>query len=228
MERSFLIVIIPFLGLAMASQLTGPCDAAQAQGQPIYDTDGHELTKNNLYQILPADRNMSGLCLFAASIAPVDCPMRAVIARCWPKGGNAVMIMPAEESGGSVPRLSSDLLLTFKNTITMCMMELQWHIKDYISTDQMHVTVGFSLGAPVPSKIDRRTKLFRFRAERHGNGYKLASCHKEPCRDLVLYNYEGYRWLTVDKDGRQPFVIVFKKCPSPCIPSSMSHVVIPN
>ncbi|KAM0890976.1 hypothetical protein ACQ4PT_026739 [Festuca glaucescens] len=149
----------------MASQLTGPCDAAQAQGQPIYDMNGHELTKNNLYQILPADRNMSGLCLFAGSISPADCPLRAIIARCWPKGGNAVMVMPAEASIGSVPRLSSDLLLTFNHTINKCMMELQWHVEDYIDTDQMHVTVGYALGAPVPSETNT-DKRFRFRAER--------------------------------------------------------------
>ncbi|KAM0891676.1 hypothetical protein ACQ4PT_026246 [Festuca glaucescens] len=224
MERSFFLVIIPFLGLAMASQLTGPCEAAQAQGQPIYDMEGHELTKDNLYQILLADPKMNGLCLFAGSLSPADCPL---LARCWSKGGNAVMVMPAEASGGSVPRLSSDLLLTFNHTINKCMMELQWYVGDYIDTDQMHVTVGHALGAPVPSETDT-DKWFRFRAERHGNGYKLASCYKEPCRDLVLYHYKGYRWLTVEKDGRQPFVIVFKKCPWPCRPSSMSHVVMPN
>jgi hypothetical protein len=52
-----------------------------------------------------------------------------------------------------------------------------------------------------------------FRAERHDNGYKLTSCRKEPCRDLGLYHYRGHRWLTVEKDGRQPFEVVFKKCP---------------
>jgi hypothetical protein len=91
----------------------------------------------------------------------------------------------------------------------------------------MHVIVGYTLGAPVLSEIDT-DKWFRFRADRHDNGYKLASCYKEPCRDLVLYHYKGYRRLTVEKDERQPFVIVFKKCPSPCRPSSMSHVVMPN
>jgi hypothetical protein len=125
------------------------------------------------------------------------------------------MVMPAEASGGSVPRLSSDLLLTFNHTINKCMMQLQWYVDDYFDTDQMHVTVGHALGVPVPEKTDR-TERFRFHAERHGNGYKLASCYKEPCRDLVMYHYKGYRWLTVEQDGRQPFVIVFKKCPWPC------------
>jgi hypothetical protein len=181
MEHSFFLVIIPFLGLAMASQLTGLCDAAQVQGQPIYDTDGHELTKDNLYQILPADPKMNGLCLFAGSLSPADCPLRAIIARCWSKRGNAVMVMPAEASGGSVPRLSSDLLLTFNHTINKCMMQLQWYVDDYFDTDQMHVTVGHTLGVPVPEKTDR-TERFRFHAERHGIFYNL------PHITLDLYN----------------------------------------
>jgi hypothetical protein len=35
-----------------------------------------------------------------------------------------MMVMPADASGGSVPRLSSDLLLTFNHIIDKCMMEL--------------------------------------------------------------------------------------------------------
>jgi hypothetical protein len=227
MKHSVLLVILPLLGLAMASHLTAHCDAAQVQAQPIYDTDGHELTRDNLYHILPADPNMRGLCLYIGNLSPHACPLRAVLVRCWPKGGDAVNVMPAETSGGSVPRLSSDLLLTFNRTINKCMMELQWHIEDYIETDQMHVTVGYSLGAAVQTKPEE-DKSFLFRAERHGNGYKLTSCRKEPCRDIVLYDYQGYRWLTVEKDGRQPFVVVFKKCPWPCSPSSVSHAVMPN
>jgi hypothetical protein len=61
MKHSVLLVILPLLGFAMASHLTAHCNAAQVQAQPIYDTDGHELTKENLYHILPADPNMRGL-----------------------------------------------------------------------------------------------------------------------------------------------------------------------
>ena len=112
MEHSVLLVVLPLLALAMASQLIIPCDAAQ--GEPIYDTDGHELTKENLYHILPADHKMSGLCLFVGSLTPLDCPLQAVVARCRPRGGDAVMVMPAETSGESVPRLSSDVLHSYR------------------------------------------------------------------------------------------------------------------
>jgi hypothetical protein len=66
MEHSALLIILPLLGLARASQLTAHCDAAHVQ--PIYDTGGHKLTKENLYHILSADRNMSGLCLYIGNI----------------------------------------------------------------------------------------------------------------------------------------------------------------
>jgi hypothetical protein len=84
MEHPALLFILPLLGLAMACQLIAHSDAAQvqAQAQPIYDTDGHELTKENLYSILPADRHMSGLCLYIGNLTPTDCPPFANVARC--------------------------------------------------------------------------------------------------------------------------------------------------
>jgi hypothetical protein len=218
MEHPALLFILPILGLAMASQLTAPCDAAQvqAQAQPIYDTDGHEVTKENFYSILPADPSMSGLCIYSVRLTPEDCRLFANIERCRPPRGDPVKVTPAEASGGSVPRLSSDVLLSFNNdTWSLCMMSPQWHVVDYFSTRQTHVITGHTLGAPVPEKTER-TESFRFRVERHGNGYKLTSCVRKLCRDLVLFDYNGYRLLTVEKDSRQPFVVVFKKCPWPC------------
>ena len=83
MNRFLLLIILPLLGLAMDSQVATPCDAAQAQAQPVYDTNDHELTVDSLYHImLVASGNTSGCCLSADTWWAYDCPFHAVARRC--------------------------------------------------------------------------------------------------------------------------------------------------
>uniref|UniRef100_M8BH68 Uncharacterized protein n=1 Tax=Aegilops tauschii TaxID=37682 RepID=M8BH68_AEGTA len=104
MDRLVLLLILPLLGLAMASQLTTPCGATQAQAQPVYDTDGHELTIDNLYHImLPASGNASGRCLSADTWWAYDCPLHAVAPRCGGRSGylgEPVMVQAADAGAG--------------------------------------------------------------------------------------------------------------------------------
>ncbi|KAF7088557.1 hypothetical protein CFC21_091652 [Triticum aestivum] len=228
MDR-FVLLLLPLLALAMASQLAAPCGAAQAQAQPVYDTDGHELTIDSLYHImLPENGNTSGRCLSAGTWWAYDCPLHAVAPRCGGRSGylgKPVMIQAADAGAGYAPRLSNDVVLAFNRTYNRCMMFLQWRIEGEFETHQQHVTVGHFIGAPAtvttecaPGVICRE-QSYRFRVERHGTGYKLVSCYKPPCRDVVLYEYRGEQWLTIrkEKDGREPFMVVFKKCPFPCV-----------
>jgi hypothetical protein len=179
MENHFvLLLILPLLGLAMASQLATPCDAAQAQAQPIYDTEGHELTINSLYHImLPAGGNTSGRCLSADAWWAYDCPLHAVAPWCdgrFEYLGEPVMVQAADAGAGYAPRLSNDVVLAFNKTYNQCMMYLQWPIKGEFVTHQQHVTAGHFIGAPAtaraecpPETIICREQSYRFRVERY-------------------------------------------------------------
>ncbi|XP_037453847.1 alpha-amylase/subtilisin inhibitor-like [Triticum dicoccoides] len=239
MDRFGHVPILPLLGLAMASQLATLCNAAQAQAQPVYDMDGHELMIDSLYHImLPASGNMSGRCLSAGTWWAYDSPLHAAAGQCGQSGylGEPVMVQAADVGAGYTPRLSNDVIFAFNNTVNQCMMYLQWRIEDEFVTHQQHMTVGHFIGAPVTAMPECthgticREQSYRFRVERHGTGYKLVSCHRLPCRDLVLYGYHGEQWLTVQKenDGREPFTVVFKKCPLPCVDPRMPPVFRPN
>ncbi|XP_037418643.1 alpha-amylase/subtilisin inhibitor-like [Triticum dicoccoides] len=218
MEHFRFLVILSLSGLAMALQLINPCNAAQAQPQAIYDTDGHELTSHNMYNIMPVDRNLSDQCVYVSSLRDPRCRMRAILTPCKKFGRNPdgyVSIKLAEGSSSSSkeasPRLSTDVVIEFRGVVTWCMHRLQWYAHGGI-TNQTHVTVGRPEGMEgCEAPAGTCKKSFMFRVEKHGTGYKLTSCFHAPCRDLVLFDYNGHRWLTIEKDGREPLVVVFKK-----------------
>uniref|UniRef100_R7W355 Alpha-amylase/subtilisin inhibitor n=1 Tax=Aegilops tauschii TaxID=37682 RepID=R7W355_AEGTA len=210
MEHFCFLVILSLSGLAMALQLTSPCNAAQAQPQPIYDTDGHELTGHNMYNIMPVDRNLSDQCIYVSSLRDPRCLSRESRRVCFDQAGGGELRL--RHSGREAPpRLSTDVVIEFGGIITWCMHRRQWYAHGGI-TNQTHVTVGRPggmEGCQAPAGTCK--KSFMFRVEKHGTGYKLTSCFQAPCRDLVLFDYNGHMWLTVEKDGREPLVVVFKK-----------------
>ncbi|VAH85800.1 unnamed protein product [Triticum turgidum subsp. durum] len=223
MERFCFLVILSLSGLAVALQLTTPCNAAQAQPPPVYDIDGHELTGNNMYTIMAADRNLSDHCVSAGSFRREECNKHATLTPCKQLGGTRgvhVSIKPAEASDGSGKeasiRLSTDVVIEFKGVVTWCKHHLQWYVHGEM-TNQTHVTASCFRGMKgcQPSAGTCKEQSFLFRIERHENVYKLTSCFHAPCRHLVLFEYAGQRWLTVEKDGREPLVVVFKKFPFP-------------
>ncbi|KAI5001792.1 hypothetical protein ZWY2020_026442 [Hordeum vulgare] len=218
MEHFCFLVILSLSALAMALQPTTPCNAAQARPQPIYDTDGHELTGNNLYNIMPVGRNLSDQCVSPSSFREDQCRVRAILTPCKQFRGTDgyVRIRLAEVSDSSdteaLPRLSTDVVIDFRGVVTSCVYPLQWYVRPE-NTKQMHVTAGLLTGmegckTPAGTCL---AEIFMFRVEKHGAGYKLMSCPDAPCRDLVLLDYAGRRYLTVEKDGREPLVVVFKK-----------------
>ncbi|XBI22651.1 hypothetical protein VPH35_063645 [Triticum aestivum] len=217
MEHIRFLVILPLLGLAMALQLSAPCQATRAQPQPIYDTEDHELTGDNFYNLMPS-----------------GCPRNVNLALCDDSTSSrsvAVSIKLAAAINGSdkeaSPRLSTDVVIEFGDTVNKCKQRLQWYVGAGI-THNLHVTVGHCInteGSDVPT--DGRDQKFIFRVERHHGAYKLTSCYApgckhEPCgcRDLVLYKYNKKWWLVVKEKGWQglPLVVVFEKCPKPCFP----------
>ncbi|KAM3354972.1 hypothetical protein ACQJBY_025619 [Aegilops geniculata] len=226
MERFCFLVILALSGLAMALQLTTLCYAAQAQPQPIYDIDGDELTGNNTYTIMAADRNLSNHCVSVGSFRSEECHKHATLTPCKQFGGMRgahVSIKPAEASDGSCKeasiRLSTDVVIEFKGVVTWCKHHLRWYVHGE-NTNQTHVSASCFSGMKgcQPSAGTCKEQSFLFRIERHENVYKLTSCFHAPCRDLVLFDYAGQRWLTVEKDGREPLVVVFKKFPLASLP----------
>uniref|UniRef100_A0A453GS44 Uncharacterized protein n=1 Tax=Aegilops tauschii subsp. strangulata TaxID=200361 RepID=A0A453GS44_AEGTS len=148
MERFCFLVILALSGLAMALQLTTLCYAAQAQPQPIYDIDGDELTGNNTYTIMAADRNLSNHCVSVGSFRREECHKHATLTPCKQFGetrGVHVSIKPAEASDGSGKeasiRLSTDVVVEFKGVVTWCKHHLQWYVHGEI-TNQTHVTAS--------------------------------------------------------------------------------------
>ncbi|XBI33019.1 hypothetical protein VPH35_056390 [Triticum aestivum] len=188
MEHSRFLVMLPLIGLAMALELTAPCQATRAQSQPIYDTEDHELTGDNLYNLMPSG------CPRNVNLAPCDdsTSSRSV----------AVSIKLAAATNGSdkeaPPRLSTDVVIEFGDTVNKCKQRLQWYIG-----------AGITHGSDVLT--DGRDQKFIFRVERHHGAYN---------RDLVLYKYNKKWWLVVKEKGWQglPLVVVFEKCPKPCFP----------
>nr|CDM86806.1 unnamed protein product [Triticum aestivum] len=130
----------------MALELTAPCQATRAQSQPIYDTEDHELTALYIWK--------SG-CPRNVNLAPCDdsTSSRSV----------AVSIKLAAATNGSdkeaPPRLSTDVVIEFGDTVNKCKQRLQWYI-----------------GA------DGRDQKFIFRVERHHGAYKLTSCYAPGCK----------------------------------------------
>ncbi|KAF7033564.1 hypothetical protein CFC21_044649 [Triticum aestivum] len=234
MEHFCFLVILPLLGLAMALQLTAPCQATQPQPQPIYDTEDHALTGDNFYNLMPVDLLLNGQCVNHSSIWKSGCPRNVNLALCDDSTSSrsvAVSIKLAAATNGSdkeaSPRLSTDVVIEFGDTVNKCKQRLQWYVGAGI-THNLHVTVGHFINTEGSDVLtDGRDQKFIFRVERYHGAYKLTSCYApgckhEPCgcRDLVLYKYNKKWWLVVKEKGWQglPLVVVFEKCPRPCFP----------
>ncbi|KAL6903463.1 hypothetical protein ACP4OV_004276 [Aristida adscensionis] len=195
-----LLAVVSLLAFALS------CSAAPP---PVYDTDGHELSADAKYYVLPAAGGHGGGLTMARHTS--ECPLFVAQATDELRKGFPVRFtpLPEQQGGGGgdrTVRVSTDVGIYFA-AVTTCVQTTEWHVPGGGEPRRRHVVTG-----PVRSRSPSgREKVFR--VERHGGAYKLASC-SDSCRDLGVFRDEtpgASAWLGASDDG--PHVVVFKKAP---------------
>ncbi|OEL21755.1 Alpha-amylase/subtilisin inhibitor [Dichanthelium oligosanthes] len=179
-----------------------------AAPSPVYDTDGHELSADADYYVLPAARDSEGGGGLTMAPNVFLCPLYVAQEADPLRRGFPVRLTPLHGHGGDrTVRVSFDVGVHFA-AATTCVQTTEWHVSGrgdkHFPSDRRHVVTGPVL-APTTGG---REKVFR--VERHSHGYKLVWCGvPTECQDLGVYRDDrGRAWLTVSD---QPHVVVFKK-----------------
>ncbi|KAL6633913.1 hypothetical protein ACP70R_026584 [Stipagrostis hirtigluma subsp. patula] len=191
--------LLPLL-LLLAVSL--PCIAGDAT-DPVFDTDGHELSSDAVYHVLPADRGTGGG-LGAASDKREPC--RHFVAQEHNKdaAGIPVRFKLQNASAGGVVNLSSNVTITF-NVGSFCVDSQHWYIMNPSSKSRRYVVAG-------KRESHRYIPPAVFRVERYIGGevgwYKLVWCSgEEACKELGLDDSEGMKRLATRRwwssSGRQ-------------------------
>ncbi|XP_062217781.1 alpha-amylase/subtilisin inhibitor-like [Phragmites australis] len=194
-----LFLLLPLLTIFL------PCIAGDAT-QLVYDTEGHELSSDSLYYILPVDRGTGG----GIKVSPdktESCKFFVVQSRSEAVTGIPVQFKPQNASAGAAVRLSTDIRIRFR-IITTCMKSSEWYVTNSSPlTSRQNVAIMGRVGGPEPPPS---AKVFRVeRYDGATKGYKLVSCTGEgPCKDVGLDTSEETTWLAT---SNSPFVVVFKK-----------------
>ncbi|XP_062224846.1 alpha-amylase/subtilisin inhibitor-like [Phragmites australis] len=172
---------------------------------PVYDTDGHELSADASYYVLPAVRGRGGGLTMATRVLP--CPLFVAQETNELRRGFPVRFTPLQGGGAAssdrTVRVSFDVRIHF-DAVTTCVQTTEWYVGDEPLSGRRLVVTGPVL-APSPSG---REKVFR--VEKHGRGYKLVSC-RDSCQDLGVFRDVGDVWFGASDPAH---VVVFKKAPS--------------
>ncbi|KAL6899534.1 hypothetical protein ACP4OV_006192 [Aristida adscensionis] len=199
-------LLVPLLVLLAVSL---PCIAGDAT-EPVYDMEGHEVSGDGLYYIVPADGGTNGSGSLGSSSDATEYCSFYVFATV--SAGLPVRFTPQNASadgGGAVVRLSSNITIQFKG-IVMCLESMEWHVRDSPSPSSygQRVAVGRKIAQPPMPSVFRVEKLDD---ATEGNMYKLVYCAGEgPCEDLGLQPSEGMKtWWLVTSDW--PLAVVFRK-----------------
>ncbi|KAL6652346.1 hypothetical protein ACP70R_011271 [Stipagrostis hirtigluma subsp. patula] len=190
----------------LAASLALSCGAAPP---PVYDTDGHELSADADYYVLPATRGRGGGLTMARDVLSA-CPLYVAQEADERRKGFPVRFTPqlGGGAGDRTVRVSTDVRVHFA-AATTCVQTTEWHVpagSDEQPPPRRHVVVTGPVRAPSTSG---REKVFR--VENYGGAeahtYKLVSC-RDKCQDLGVL---GGAWFGASDRAH---VVVFKKAPS--------------
>lgn len=211
-RAAHLLVLLSVLAISLSS-----CGAAAAL--PVYDTDGHELSADADYYVLPAPPRGSGggggLTMAPKGLHP--CPLFVAQETDPLRKGFPVRFAPLQQDqGGSdrAVRVSSDVGVHFA-AATTCVQTTEWHVSG--DGDGAAPRSGRRLvltGPVLSSSPNGREKVFR--VEKHSRGYKLVWCGgssaSTSCQDLGVFRDDGDRraWLGTTETDRA-HAVVFQK-----------------
>uniref|UniRef100_A0A0E0KT10 Alpha-amylase/subtilisin inhibitor n=1 Tax=Oryza punctata TaxID=4537 RepID=A0A0E0KT10_ORYPU len=198
---------LPLILLSLLATSLFSCSAAPP---PVYDTDGHELSADKSYYVLPASPGHGGGLTMAPRVFP--CPLFVAQETDERRKGFPVRFTPWGGAGAASSdrtiRVSTDVRIRF-NAATICVQSTEWHVGDEPLTGVRRVVTGPVIG-PSPSRRENA-----FRVEKYGGGgggYRLVSC-RDSCQDLGVSRDGARAWLGASQPAH---VVVFKKArPSP-------------
>jgi hypothetical protein len=201
-----LLLLLPVLAASLSRGAAAP--------SPVYDTDGHELSADADYYVLPAPRGSGGGGGGGLTMAPhtFQCPLFVAQEDDPLRWGFPARFTPLHGHGGDrTVRVSFDVAIHFA-AVTTCVQTTEWHVagqgdEPSPSGAPRHVVTGPVL-APTAGGRERV-----FRVERHSHGYILVWCGvPTECEQLgVFRDDKGRAWLAVS--DVEPHVVVFKKAP---------------
>ncbi|CAL5015829.1 unnamed protein product [Urochloa decumbens] len=182
-----------------------------AAPSPVYDTEGHVLSADADYYVLPAPHAPgAGAGAGGLTLAPnvYQCPLFVAQEDDPLRPGFPVRFTPLHGHGGDrTVRVSFDVAVHFA-AATTCVQTTEWHVAEpFGSSGPRHVVTG-PVQAPTAGGRERV-----FRVERHSHGYILVWCGvPTECEQLGVFRDDRDRaWLAVSE---QPHVVVFQKAPS--------------
>ncbi|CAD6260227.1 unnamed protein product [Miscanthus lutarioriparius] len=211
--------------LSVLAAISLSCGAAAAL--PVYDTDGHELSADADYYVLPAPRG-SGGGGGGLTMAPngLRCPLFVAQETDPLRKGFPVRFtpLPQQDQGGNANdrtvRVNSDVGVHFA-AVTTCVQTTEWHVSGdgdapapLLPSGRRRLVLTGPARSPSPNG---REKVFR--VEKHSRGgYKLVWCgaagsgSTSSCQDLGVVRDDGDRraWLGTAETDRA-HVVVFEK-----------------
>jgi hypothetical protein len=213
--------------LSVLAAISLSCGAAAAV-LSVYDTDGHELSADADYYVLPAPRGSGngGGGGGGLTMAPngLRCPLFVAQETDPLRKGFPVRFTPLPQQGGNdddrTVRVASDVRVHFA-AVTTCVQTTEWHVSGdgdapapLLPSGRRRLVLTGPIRSPSPNG---REKVFR--VEKHGRGgYKLVWCGgaagstSSSCQDLGVFRDDGDRraWLGTAETDRA-HVVVFEK-----------------
>ena len=202
------------------------CGAAAAALPPVYDTDGHELSADADYYVLPVPHGSGSGGGLTMAPNGLRCPLFVAQEADPLRKGFPVRFTPLPQQGDRTVRVASDVGVHFA-AVTTCVQTTEWHVSgdgDALATAPAPAPVLSSgrrlvLTGPVRSPSPNgREKVFR--VEKHGRGgYKLVWCGgaasgstSSSCQDLGVFRDDGDRraWLGTTETDRA-HAVMFEK-----------------
>ncbi|KAL5215650.1 hypothetical protein ABZP36_007051 [Zizania latifolia] len=198
---------VPILLLSILA-VSLSCGRSAGPPPAVYDTDGHELSADATYYVLPAKPGHGGGLTMAPRGPP--CPLLVAQETDERRKGTPVRFSP-RGAGGSPSsttdrtiRVSTDVSIRFA-TVTFCLQSTKWYIGDEPFTGKRLVVTGPVISASPSGREDV------FRLEKHGGaGYKLVSC-RDSCQDLGVSSDGPGAWLGASQPAH---IVVFEKAKS--------------
>ncbi|KAL6633914.1 hypothetical protein ACP70R_026585 [Stipagrostis hirtigluma subsp. patula] len=199
-----LLLLLPLLIISLLF-ITG-----KTSQEPIYDTDGTELSTDLRYHILLADQGIGGGLSFA--VGSIDRCLFHVFHEHDEEaiGTKVLQFKPWNASSDGAVRLSTNIIIQF-DVFTTCVEATHWYVDVLPLMSLPELRQYVAVGKPESQNFIPPSM---FRVERYGSttagGYKLVWCTDDGvCQDLGLDVYQKRnRWLTVNGT---PLAVVFKK-----------------
>ncbi|KAF8702769.1 hypothetical protein HU200_032600 [Digitaria exilis] len=196
------LLLLVFLSVSLSLVAAAP--------SPVYDTEGHALSADADYYVLPAGHESGGGLTMAPGVFR-PCPLLVAQEPDPHRRGFPVRFTPLHGHGGDrTVRVSFDVGVHFA-AMTTCVQTTEWHVSGGDEEGRRQVVTGPVMD-PTPAG---REKVFRI--ERHSHGYILVWCGvPTSCQDLGVFRDDdtGHAWLAVSSGAGQAHVVVFEKAPS--------------